>query len=126
MRDFLPSIFVKHKVEKYRQNFFQFENQLNTPDGNFYFFPFTYLKSNPNIFPKDWFAESLEVPFETYSVMIPSGNHEILTKIYGNYMTPPPVEKQVTHHSQFYVNLNERLTLDQVKNRLAKGETRVY
>lgn len=126
VRDFVPSLFLKSKTEKYRRTFFEFEKQLNTPDGKYYIFPFTYMKSNPNRFLKSWFGNGEETPFETFSVRIPSGNHEILTQIYGDYMTPPPAEKQISHHAQLYVNLKERLSIEEVKSRLAKGETRVY
>ena len=37
--------------------------------------------------------------FEGQKFKAPAGYHEILTKMYGNYMELPPVEKQVTHHS---------------------------
>lgn len=37
--------------------------------------------------------------FEGHKLRGPVGYDEILTKQYGDYMTPPPVEKQVTHHS---------------------------
>lgn len=124
--EFVPSLFLKFKVKQYKQAFFNFESKIDNGNGGYYIFPFTYMKSNSNRFPKSWFADSIEVPFETYSVKIPSGNHEILSQIYGDYMTPPPAEKQKTHHSQVYVNLKEGLEMDEVKSRLAKGETRIY
>ena len=36
--------------------------------------------------------------FENYEFFIPEGYHEYLTGVYKDYMTPPPKEKQVTHH----------------------------
>lgn len=37
--------------------------------------------------------------FEDRMYSIPSAYDAYLSAIYGDYMTPPPVEKQVTHHS---------------------------
>lgn len=43
--------------------------------------------------------------FEGHKLRGPVGYDEILTKQYGDYMTPPPVEKQVTHHgNRVYVH----------------------
>lgn len=48
-------------------------------------------------FPKEWFDEAIYLPFEDKEYLCPKAYHEILTQIYGDYMTPPPVEKQVGH-----------------------------
>ena len=47
------------------------------------------------------YAETLQWDFEGYRMPVPSGYDEILTTIYGDYMTPPPVEKRVFKH-HFY------------------------
>lgn len=39
-------------------------------------------------FPEAWFASAVEVPFENTVMQVPVGYHEILTKIWGDYMTP--------------------------------------
>ena len=31
--------------------------------------------------------------------MVPAGWHQILTEVYGDYMTPPPEEQRVPTHS---------------------------
>lgn len=50
-------------------------------------------------FEKQLFEESVLVNFEGLKFKAPKGYDTILTKLYGDYMTPPPKEKQVTHHS---------------------------
>lgn len=37
---------------------------------------------------KEWYEKTLLVPFEDYLIPIPAGYSEILTKQYGDYMTP--------------------------------------
>lgn len=40
----------------------------------------------------------VELPFEDTKILVPIGYHEYLVQMYGDYMTPPPIEKQVSHH----------------------------
>jgi lipopolysaccharide cholinephosphotransferase len=37
---------------------------------------------------KEWYHEAEEVPFENLMISVPNGYHEILTAMYGDYMTP--------------------------------------
>lgn len=48
-------------------------------------------------FPKEWLAESTDVEFEGKLFKAPKEYDKILTKLYGDYMTPP--EDQTTHHN---------------------------
>ena len=50
-------------------------------------------------FEKNLFEEAVLVDFEGLQFKAPKGYDTILTKLYGDYMTPPPEEKRVTHHS---------------------------
>ena len=45
-------------------------------------------------FLKSDFEKLIEVPFEDTTIMIPAEYDKLLTAIYGDYMTPPPVEKR--------------------------------
>lgn len=51
------------------------------------------------IFPKSWFNESINLTFEELSISVPKKYDNILSQLYGDYMVPPPVEKQISHHS---------------------------
>lgn len=67
--------------------------------------PFTLLV-NPNaIHKRDDFLPSIELPFGDTTFNAPNNYHTYLTKLYGDYMTPPPLEEQ-TGHLPYYVNLN--------------------
>ena len=44
------------------------------------------------------FKEIIKVPFENIEVNIMKDYDTYLHNIYGDYMTPPPVEKQIGHH----------------------------
>lgn len=46
----------------------------------------------------EWFSNTVLVDFEDYKFSIPADYDKILTKIYGDYMTPPPKDKQIPRH----------------------------
>lgn len=48
-------------------------------------------------FPRAWYEPSTKLSFEGRMCPVPGEYGKVLTQIYGDYMTPPPVEKQVTH-----------------------------
>lgn len=79
-----------------------------------------------DIFKPEWFNGYKEVSFEDIKIRIPLGYHELLTQLYGDYMTPPPPEKRVPRHQPYYANLKERLSLQEISQRVKKGETIVY
>jgi lipopolysaccharide cholinephosphotransferase len=54
------------------------------------------------VFEKEWF-EPVEMDFEGYKLIGPKGYDEILTEIYGDYMTIPAEEKRVSTHQEMYV-----------------------
>lgn len=49
-------------------------------------------------FPKTAFEQTVMVPFEQYEAPVPCGYDTVLSTIYGDYMTLPPVEQQVCKH----------------------------
>lgn len=44
------------------------------------------------------YEEALEWDFAGHKMPVPAGYHEILTTIYGDYMTPPPADQIVIKH----------------------------
>lgn len=53
----------------------------------------------PLLMDKKWFASRVLRQFEDRSFYIPVGYDALLTACYGDYMTPPPEEERVTHHT---------------------------
>ena len=49
--------------------------------------------------PKYTFLKTEEISFEGIKVTIPKNYDEILTVMYGDYMTPPPPESRHPHHN---------------------------
>ena len=52
------------------------------------------------------FYNTTQLEFEEHLFPVPSNYHEILTNIFGDYMTPPPVEQQKPHHGIIDINFN--------------------
>ena len=48
---------------------------------------------------KDWYRDTLFLPFEDIQMPVPSGYHEILSKQYGDYMTP---RQDGSYHGTFW------------------------
>lgn len=47
-----------------------------------------------NIYPRVWFEEIIWVPFGDFQAPVSKYYHKLLTKLYGDYMTPLSVEKR--------------------------------
>lgn len=49
-------------------------------------------------FPREWFENLIEVPFEGVLMPVSAKYDEILTEYYGDYHTLPPLEQRTAHH----------------------------
>ena len=50
------------------------------------------------MFPRKFFDEIIDIDFEGYKLQTIKEYEKYLEHTYGDYMTPPPPEKQITHH----------------------------
>ena len=66
-----------------------------------------YMKKK---YPISSFEAALWLPFEDTELPIPIGYDAYLKTAFGDYMTPPPVEKQVAHHDAVLVDLEKSYT----------------
>lgn len=57
--------------------------------------------------PAIWFAEGTKLVFEGLEVMAPAEYDKMLTQLYGDYMTLPPVEKRVTLHPTDIIDIEK-------------------
>lgn len=58
---------------------------------------------------KPWCDAVVDLDFEDTKLMASANWHEVLTWIYGDYMTPPPADKQVPLHSDMQILVDEEL-----------------
>ena len=66
-----------------------------------------YMKKK---YPISSFEDALWLPFEETELPIPIGYDAYLKTAFGDYMTPPLVEKQVAHHDAVLVDLEKSYT----------------
>lgn len=57
-----------------------------------------------NEYPKEAFASAVYRDFEGYQMPIPVGYDAYLKMAFGEYMTPPPQDKQVTCHDAVIID----------------------
>lgn len=58
-----------------------------------------------DIFSPEWFAETRDFEFEGLKLKGPAGADEYLTHVYGDYMQLPPVEKRITRHYAYVIDV---------------------
>jgi len=91
---FFSIFFNKKRVYKKVRNLTQKYNNKKT--NSYASFAGVYL--GKEIFPKDYFKETIELYFENKKYPAPSKYDEYLTYVYGDYMTIPDPEDRVGHH----------------------------
>ena len=76
---------------------------------------YTGTSQEKDIFRSEWFDGSIPFSFEDTRIDAPSGYDKFLSAMFGDYMTPPPIEMQVSHHALFYYNLDRRITRKEIE-----------
>ena len=114
----LKSIWGRRHKESYKKHFARIDKEIQIKDGEYFV---SYPEGLFHIYKKEWFRDTINMPFGDFEVKLPIDYHEYLTDYYGDYMTPPPPEKQVPFHGIYYTNLKERLSLDEIKKHIKEG-----
>ncbi|MBP5423131.1 MAG: LicD family protein [Paludibacteraceae bacterium] len=97
--------------QKYIQQIIEAEEAIGNIKGNLLGDFNTGLTNN--VFPKAWFQETLDVPFEDTTVSVPCGYHQLLSYLYGDYMQLPPEEKRKSHQP-LYMDLKRSLKREEI------------
>ena len=76
--------------------------------GNYYINYGSWYNYIKETIPIDYFGNPVLVDFEDKQFYTPKQSHLILTQIYGDYMTLPPIEKRINHNpTRVVFNLEE-------------------
>lgn len=59
------------------------------------------------MFPKAWFGDGVELPFEDTTIICPIDYDKVLTQMYGDYMTLPPEDQRSQQHCMTVVSLGK-------------------
>lgn len=68
------------------------------------------IRFDKGFFPKCWFEETVDMPFETVQVPVSRYYHEMLSRQYGDYMTPPPEEERCIKVHSILVDTEKNYT----------------
>ena len=111
----IPSLLSGH----FRKQIIDFEKKASNTKGD-HFVSYYGDYWDREYFDNKWFDSYIDMPFSDFTVKVPTGYHEYLTNVYGDYMKFPPVEKRVSHHYHYYLNMERGMTIDEVKDEIMK------
>ena len=124
---YLYSIFMPKVVQKYtRKKVISMEKIVSRLERGKYLA--TYYNSftgNRYLLDSGWFDGYEKLKFEGRDIRLPLHYDDYLRLIYGDYMTPPKDIPEFTHW-KYYVNLKEKISMDEVKKRVKKGITKEF
>lgn len=84
---------------KFLRHFFHRQLIKYNKTNTYYYASFgARFKYKNSFYRKDLYSNPIYVPFEDTQLPIPEKYDELLTQIYGDYMTPPPVIEQQGWH----------------------------
>ena len=84
---------------KWLYNFFRDQVELyNSKETDYYLFWSGRYRLHASFYKKEVLCNPVRVAFEDTELPVPTRYDEWLTQIFGDYMTPPPAEKQVGLH----------------------------
>ena len=81
-----------------RWNECYFENT----NSEWYINLFSVYSMKKEMIKKEWIISPVEVLFEGETYLMPGNYDEYLSKLYGDYMTPPSVEKRIGVHKELF------------------------
>ena len=93
----------------------KFQNRLMNAPKSDYFWLYSIISCESFPMPIEWFGEGKMMAFENIEVCMPNNYDAYLTRVYGDYMTPPPIEKRPSHNARYFVDFHRRLTIDEIR-----------
>ncbi len=66
----------------------------------------SFTNSHRYDFKREWLGTPQYVPYDDIQLPIPQNAAECLKVCYGDFMTPPPPEKQVSNHKLYYISFD--------------------
>lgn len=120
-------LFVPHSINKYvKRKIKIFDTKCGKVNEGENIVSFYGSYGIKEFFKKEWFDGSILHAFSGVLVKLPIGYDSYLKQCYGDYMQLPPVEKRIYEHSHYYVNLKERISLEEARKRVKEGFIEEY
>lgn len=80
-----------------------------------------YTEMKLRILPSDLLDNTIMVPYEGININVPADYVNYLELTYGNWRELPPEEARLSH-PQYYVNLDTRLTIEQIRTNIKDND----
>lgn len=106
--------FRKFIIKKRFSNYNQLLEKLKKQDGD-YWASYDGAYGEREILLKEWVDKIIEIDFEGRKIPVPEDYHKVLTQLYGDYMKLPPIEKRISLHPHYYLNLDKRISIQVIK-----------
>lgn len=100
--------------KRFLNSFLDYEKQLNNSKEGDYLVVFGGSYGIKEIYKREWFLNSIEADFADIKVKIPKGYNDYLTYLYGDYMKLPSIDKRISRHYQYYINIDCRKTINEI------------
>lgn len=114
---------VKIRKKYYSHRFWEYDTQLKASKGDRLLNYDTQYAMEKELFKSEWFEKQIRVPFEDTEICLMGGYNEYLTQMFGDYMSLPPVEERVSHHYHYFLDLDRRWSLAEIKSYLRKHKS---
>ena len=113
-KDLFYAKICKRYKSRYLAAYLDIERNIQKQKGDKCMYYGGYYGFQKELCDKKWFGEGLKVPFEDFFVIVPNDYNAYLSQLYGDYMTPPPVECRSSHHGRYFVYLKKRWDIREV------------
>lgn len=87
----------KHYLSKVQNRTEEIIKEYSSDDYN-YFAVLNWFTTGKKVYSKELFSNTVALKFEDLILNVPSGYHELLSIIYGDYMKLPDEEERVSYH----------------------------
>lgn len=124
---YLYSILVPKCFQKYTRNkAVSWEKKISIIEkGKYLATYYNTFTGRRYLLDSKWFDGYETLSFEGRTIKLPLHYDDYLRLIYGDYMTPPKDIPESTHWKH-YVNLKEKISMDEVRIRVKKGIVKEY
>lgn len=106
-------VFYSPHINRYKNEMKKFDDFIQTVHGSSFCF-YSATPSESITFSKDSFGCGTLLPFENIMITVPDEYDKYLTAQYGDYMQLPPENKRRSGHGQYFIDLHNRFTCDEI------------